>query len=252
MNGAKKIVSSIKRISNSMQPVGSKVVSLTVNSVNPLTFMLENRLLITDKFYTLSNLEDWSKLVVGDICRAFTFNEGQLYYILEKYPLNPNNNVGTINNNISTINDNISQINKNIDDINKSIETSNNIEKQVLTLNNRDNTLTAEFCFLKQGNLKSVSLLINIPKISINYSGLFFQNNFVPSDFRPVYIPNVKNAYKTKQSVIVGLGEIAAGDNFGIMRINDDYLSMNIDVVKIAKYHQNNPDYHLTSYLMYF
>ena len=252
MDGAKKIVGSIKRISNSMQPVASKVVSLTVNSVNPLTFMLENRLLITDKFYTLSNLEDWSKVAVGDICRAFTFNEGQIYYILEKYPLNPNNNVGTINNNISTINDNISQINKDIDNINKSIETSNNIEKQVLTLNNRDNTLTAEFCFLKQGNLKSVSLLINIPKISINYSGLFFQNNFVPSDFRPIYISDVKSAYKTKQSVIVGLGEISAGDNFGIMKIEDDYLWMNIDVTKIAKYHQNNPDYHLTSYLMYF
>lgn len=252
MNSAQKIINSMKRINKSMQPLGSKIVSLTVSQINPLVFKLENRLEITNQFYTLSNLEDWSKLVVGDICRAFTFNEGQLYYILEKYPLNPNNNVGTINNNISTINDNISQINKNIDDINKSIETSNNIEKQVLTLNNRDNTLTAEFCFLKQGNLKSVSLLINIPKISINYSGLFFQDGFIPSNFRPVYITNVKSAYKTKQSVIVGQGETATGDNFGIMQIEDDYLWMNIDVAKIVMYHQNNPNYYLTSYLTYF
>lgn len=88
MNGAEKIINAMKKVNQSNLPKQSEIGSLTVYSKNPLTFQLENRLKITPEFYELSNIENWNKLEVGDTVRAFSFNEGQKYYITEKVPLN--------------------------------------------------------------------------------------------------------------------------------------------------------------------
>ena len=83
MNGAEKIVDAMKRL-GANRSVGSQIVTLTVSSLKPLIFKLENRLEIDSDFYELSKLEDWSNLKVGDTVRGFSFNEGQKYFINEK------------------------------------------------------------------------------------------------------------------------------------------------------------------------
>jgi hypothetical protein len=83
MNGAEKIINAMKKVNNSNQPTTSEIVSLTVESLNPLTFQSQDRLSITKDFYTLSKVEDWTQLSAGDIVRAFKMNSGQNYYINE-------------------------------------------------------------------------------------------------------------------------------------------------------------------------
>ena len=83
MNGAEKIVNAMKKVSNSSKLPSSQIISATITSVNPLKFQLENRLEIDENFYELSNLEDWRNVKVGDKVRAFSYNDGQKYYISE-------------------------------------------------------------------------------------------------------------------------------------------------------------------------
>lgn len=85
MNAAQKIVNTMKRVNENNKPISSKIVSLTTISINPIIFELENRLQITNSFYTLSSQDDWSKLQVGDKVQAFSFNNGQQYFILERF-----------------------------------------------------------------------------------------------------------------------------------------------------------------------
>lgn len=83
MNGAEKIVNAMKKVNKSGKTTESQIVSATVTSVKPLIFQLENRLEIDNNFYELSNLEDWKNIKVGTKVRAFSYNEGQKYYISE-------------------------------------------------------------------------------------------------------------------------------------------------------------------------
>lgn len=73
------------RIFNFMKNAGtntiSEVVYVNVKSINPLIFNLENRLNITSEFYVLSDEIITSKLKIGDRLTAFTFNDGQCYFI---------------------------------------------------------------------------------------------------------------------------------------------------------------------------
>ena len=73
------------RILKIMQKSGkntiSSVVFLTVNSLNPLTFKLDDRLVITKEFYILSDDIILNRLNVGIKLLAFTFNDGQCYFI---------------------------------------------------------------------------------------------------------------------------------------------------------------------------
>ena len=102
MTGAEKIVNAMKQVNKSNKSTPSEIVSATVIGVNPLIFQLENRLQIDNKFYELSNLTDWSKVQIGQVFRALSFNEGQKYYILEEYPLKASTNSAKMDERIST------------------------------------------------------------------------------------------------------------------------------------------------------
>ena len=77
--------SGANRILKVMQKSGKNTISsavfLTVNSLNPLTFKLDDRLVITKQFYILSDDIILSRLKVGIKLLAFTFNDGQCYFI---------------------------------------------------------------------------------------------------------------------------------------------------------------------------
>ena len=81
--GAQKIINAMKKVNNSNRTSTSEIVTLTVSSVNPLIFKLDNRLEIRKEFYTLSKVENWDELQVGDTVRAFKMNNAQSYYINE-------------------------------------------------------------------------------------------------------------------------------------------------------------------------
>lgn len=103
MDGAQKFIDAMKKVNKSNQTKPSEIVSCTAISKNPLVFQLENRLQINSNFYELSNCYDWTKVEVGDIFRAFSFNEGQKYYIIEKTPYNTNNNPAIIADQVAQI-----------------------------------------------------------------------------------------------------------------------------------------------------
>lgn len=127
MNGAEKLINAMKKVNESNQPPQSKIVSLTVQSINPLIFELDNRLSITSDFYELSNLENWNTLTVGDIVRAFSYNKGQTYYISEKLPLNSDTNSANLDLRIKNNKTDIQTMKNQIVTINNIIQNLNNI-----------------------------------------------------------------------------------------------------------------------------
>lgn len=68
------------------------LISVKVKSINPLTFIVDERLSITEDFIVFSNQIDRSKISVGDTFNAFLFNDGQTYYINQ--PIKTSGNVG--------------------------------------------------------------------------------------------------------------------------------------------------------------
>lgn len=190
MNGAEKIVNAMKKVNQSNLPKQSEIGSLTVQSINPLTFQLENRLKITPEFYELSNIENWNKLKVGDTVRAFSFNEGQKYYITEKVPLNPKINSATmderIDNNkirIDTLTGNVSTITTTVNNI-----SSGDIvlpSAQMLTSENKvgswiDNKpIYREIIPCNLGTLSTYwQPLVNVPANFNQLVNLYAVNNF--------------------------------------------------------------------------
>ena len=71
----------LKVMQNSGKNTISSKVFLTVNSLTPLTFKLDDRLVITKEFYILSDDIILSRLTLGVKLLAFTFNDGQCYFI---------------------------------------------------------------------------------------------------------------------------------------------------------------------------
>ena len=102
MNAAQKIVNSMKKVNNSNKEPSSQIISATVSSINPLKFQLENRLELDENFYILSNLEDWKNIKIGTKVRAFSYNNGQKYYISEILE-DKNYNMFSMNKNIEEI-----------------------------------------------------------------------------------------------------------------------------------------------------
>lgn len=78
-NGASRIFNVIKN-TNDINDTNN-LLSVTVKTLNPLTFKIDDKLSIEPNFYILSEDIDVNKLQIGDILNAFTFNNGQLYYI---------------------------------------------------------------------------------------------------------------------------------------------------------------------------
>lgn len=79
-NGASRIFGVIK--STSDKETNSQFVNLKVKELNPLTFMLGDKLLITADFCVADINFDASILQVDDIVNAIVLNDNQLYYLL--------------------------------------------------------------------------------------------------------------------------------------------------------------------------
>lgn len=77
-NGASKI---FKIMQNTSKAPTSKALYLTVKSLNPLNLTLDDRLIITENFCIFDDLIDKTKLSIGDVLLATTYNDGQLYLI---------------------------------------------------------------------------------------------------------------------------------------------------------------------------
>ena len=80
-NGVNRLFNVMKKTSDGAKTASSKLVSLKVKSINPLTFQLDDRLDITEEFCYFSNSADKDLLNVGDVVVAVALNEGQTYYI---------------------------------------------------------------------------------------------------------------------------------------------------------------------------
>lgn len=80
-NNMSRIFKVIKNVNKNNQNSPSEFVSVTIKTVNPLTVLVDNRLILTDDFIAFDNNIDISKISVDDIFNAFTFNNGQTYFI---------------------------------------------------------------------------------------------------------------------------------------------------------------------------
>lgn len=79
------MINGASRILNIMKSVPKNTVSVktfvTVHSVSPLTFKLDDKLILTSEFYVLSDDIIKSRLAVGQKLLAFSFNDAQCYFI---------------------------------------------------------------------------------------------------------------------------------------------------------------------------
>lgn len=77
--------SGANRILKIMKSSGKNTIShrafITVASLNPLTFKLDDKLILTSQFYILSDDIILERLRVGQKLVAFSFNDGQCYFI---------------------------------------------------------------------------------------------------------------------------------------------------------------------------
>lgn len=80
-NGANRLFNVMKQTSEDTNTKPSQVVSLTVKSIQPLIFMRDDRLEITEEFCILGKLVRKEDFKIGDIVTAMVFNEGQTYFI---------------------------------------------------------------------------------------------------------------------------------------------------------------------------
>lgn len=73
------------RILNVMKHSGKNTISnrafVIINSLSPLTFKLDDKLILTSQFYVLSDDIIVERLQVGQKLLAFSFNDGQCYFI---------------------------------------------------------------------------------------------------------------------------------------------------------------------------
>lgn len=77
-NGANKLFNIIGKTSNKSNT--PSLVTLTVNSTNPLTFKLDDKLTITEEFYLLEIAN--GSFDLDEKVNALVLNDNQLYYIL--------------------------------------------------------------------------------------------------------------------------------------------------------------------------
>lgn len=80
-NAANKIFNIMKNAGSNDS--SSSLTMLTVKSITPLLFTLDDRITLDENFYIISDMIDVTKLTVGDIVLATTYNDGQSYFIQE-------------------------------------------------------------------------------------------------------------------------------------------------------------------------
>lgn len=77
--------SGASRILSLMKTSGKNTIStksyVTVHSLSPLTLKLDDKLILTSEFYVLSDDIIISRLHVGQKLLAFSFNDGQCYFV---------------------------------------------------------------------------------------------------------------------------------------------------------------------------
>lgn len=79
-NGVNKI---FKIMQNAGTDTISEMLSLTVNSINPLILTDGDKLHLTQDFLYFDSFIDKDKISVGDKFMATTYNSGQSYYIYD-------------------------------------------------------------------------------------------------------------------------------------------------------------------------
>ena len=97
-NGANRLFKVIKQTSENTNTPPSQVVSLTVKSVQPLIFMQDDRLEITEDFCIFSKSVNINEFHIGDIVIAMVFNDGQVYYIQQNDSDNTDGNYANLSN----------------------------------------------------------------------------------------------------------------------------------------------------------
>lgn len=122
-DGAKKIVDAMKTILNTQQNTTSAIVSLKVKSIEPLIFENEHRLPIDENFYSLSKIEDWNQLNIGDVVRAFKMNNGQSYYIQESLKsANSSDNLKNLEETLITLANMVSDLTQEVEDLTQEVD----------------------------------------------------------------------------------------------------------------------------------
>ena len=194
MNGAEKIVNAMKKVNQSNQTIPSQIVSATITSVNPLIFQLENRLSIDSNFYELSNLVDWTNVEIGEVFRAFSFNEGQKYYILEKTPYNTANNPAIISQQVQEIKEDIEK-------------------EETLSQSINDGRGTANILLYKKNNFVQASFICYNNFANINR--IFNRNGFISNNYKPDVVDSViGNLYSSTSNTLIGIIKIGRNGNF--------------------------------------
>ena len=79
-DGASRIFNVVKNTADSDNSV-SRLVTLTVKTQSPLTFTLDDKIILTSEFTQLDSLIDTSKLTVGKKVSAISLNNEQIYYV---------------------------------------------------------------------------------------------------------------------------------------------------------------------------
>lgn len=125
-NGASRIFNIMKRTADySYTP--TEYIVLSVKTLNPLTFILDDRVVITQEFYQLDKNFNASALSIGSKVNSIVLNDNQTYYILGNINYQPqissiNNDIGSINSNIGDINELIVSLQNEIEDLKRRVK----------------------------------------------------------------------------------------------------------------------------------
>lgn len=118
-NGASRIFNIIKHTADySYTP--TEYIVLAVKTLNPLTFILDDRVVITKEFYQLDKNFDASALSIGSKVNSIVLNDNQTYYILGNINYQPQ--ISTINTDIGTINGQITALQGEIEDLKRRVK----------------------------------------------------------------------------------------------------------------------------------
>ena len=125
-NGASRIFNIMKHTADySYTP--TEYIVLAVKTLNPLTFILDDRVVITKEFYQLDKNFNKSALSIGSKVNSIVLNDNQTYYILGNINYQPqistiNTNIGNINTDIGTINGQITALQGEIEDLKRRVK----------------------------------------------------------------------------------------------------------------------------------
>lgn len=89
-NGASRIFNIMNKVAEANNQT-AQFVNVSVKSLDPLIFNLDDRVDLTEDFYQLDRTFIFDNLQLGVVCQAIVLNNGQLYFILS----NGENEIGT-------------------------------------------------------------------------------------------------------------------------------------------------------------